>query len=279
MMRSAHAHDRLVAHERLTPRATVQTTPSLTSFLPYFTIVQVSSSCVHMPSPSSLSSSSSLPGFFVVCSLLLLLPRFGHAFLLAPPPPTTNTISISTRPSNALHARVGGGFGFGKRVKGAAEEDDPTTSKFFDETIYSPYAKRRPVPPYDSTPCACGSGESYANCCFPLHKGLAKAQTPEALLRSRYTAYLHGFPKYLLSSTHPSSEPMRPKREKAYLQLLDIACSEENLEQLQVGVQEAGETEREAFITFRVKRHVWMSERSKFLKGEDGGWLFLDEQV
>jgi uncharacterized protein YchJ len=72
---------------------------------------------------------------------------------------------------------------------------------------------------------------------------------------------------------------MRPKREKAYLQLLDIACSEENLEQLQVGVQEAGETEREAFITFRVKRHVWMSERSKFLKGEDGGWLFLDEQV
>jgi len=174
---------------------------------------------------------------------------------------------------------VGGGFGFGKPVKGAPAEDDPTTSKFFDETIYSPYAKRRPVPPYDSTPCGCGSGESYALCCYPLHKGLAKAQTPEALLRSRYTAYLHGFPKYLLSSTHPSSEPMRPKREKAYLQLLDIACSEENLKQLQVGVQEAGETEGEAFITFRVKRHVWMGERSKFLKGEDGGWLFLDEQV
>jgi len=174
---------------------------------------------------------------------------------------------------------VGGGFGFGKRVNVAGAEDEPTTSKFFDETIFSPYSKRRPVPPYDSTPCACDSGESYANCCFPLHKGLVKAQTPEALLRSRYTAYLHGFPKYLLSSTHPSSEPMRPKREKAYLQLLNIACSEENLKQLQVGVQEAGGTEGEAFITFRVKRHVWMSERSKFLKGEDGGWLFLDEQV
>ena len=106
----------------------------------------------------------------------------------------------------------------------------------------------------------------------------------------------------MLQSTHPSSEPMRPKvcsrhsssyslnplthsptppqRAKAYLQLLDIACSEENLKQLQIGEQEKGEEgDDEAFITFRVKRHVWMSERSKFLKGEDGAWLFLDEQV
>lgn len=216
---------------------------------------------------------------FVVISLLFI-PR-GDAFKLASPsPPSTSTISTSCTSNGmsttALQARVGGGFGFSKKNKGApgGEED-----KFFDETIYSPYASRRPQPPYDSTPCACGSGESYANCCFPLHKGLAKASSPEALLRSRYTAYLHGFPKYLLTSTHPSSEPMRPKREKAYLQLLEVACSEENLKQLQVGVQEAGETEGEAFITFRVKRHVWMSERSKFLKGEDGGWLFLDEEV
>ncbi len=64
--------------------------------------------------------------------------------------------------------------------------------------------------------------------------------------------------------------------------MLDIACSEENLKQLQIGEQEKGgegKEEEEAFITFRVKRHVWMSERSKFVKGEDGIWLFLDEQV
>lgn len=45
-----------------------------------------------------------------------------------------------------------------------------------------------------------------------------------------------------------------------------------------MGVQEAGEDENEAFITFRVKRHVWMSERSRFLK-EGDGWFFFDEQV
>lgn len=97
--------------------------------------------------------------------------------------------------------------------------------------------------------------------------------------KTRYTAYYHGFPEYLLRSTHPTSAPRRKKsREKAYLELLEIACSEENLKQLQVGAQEAGEDENEAFITFRVKRHVWMSERSRFLK-EGDGWLFFDEQV
>ena len=70
----------------------------------------------------------------------------------------------------------------------------------------------------------------------------------------------------------------RKAREKAYLQLLEIACSEENLKQLQIGEQEAGEDENEAFITFRVKRHVWMSERSRFLREEDR-WLFYDDQV
>lgn len=69
------------------------------------------------------------------------------------------------------------------------------------------------------------------------------------------------------------------KKQKAYLNLLEIACSEENLKQLQIGVQEEGEDENEAFITFRVKRHVWMSERSKFIRDPEKGWLFFDEQV
>lgn len=90
---------------------------------------------------------------------------------------------------------------------------------------------------------------------------------------------MHGFPEYLFKTTHPTSAPRRKKsREKAYLELLEIACSEETLRQLQVGEQEEGEGDNEAFITFRVKRHVWMSERSRFLK-EGDGWLFFDEQV
>jgi len=208
---------------------------------------------------------------------VLILARTLYAFV-SPTVPSRRSVEslVAHRVVPVLLARVGGGFGFGKKKTLASEVDD---LKYFEGTIYSPYPGRRPLPPFESTPCACGSDKSYGQCCFPLHKGEDRASTPEALLRSRYSAYVHGFPRYLLATTHPSSAPMRPKRLKAYLELLEIACSEENLKQLQIGVQEAGATEEEVFITFRVKRHVWMSERSKFLRGEDGGWLFLDEQV
>lgn len=38
--------------------------------------------------------------------------------------------------------------------------------------------------------CPCGSGKSYKDCCGPILSGAAKAQTAEALMRARYTAYV-----------------------------------------------------------------------------------------
>lgn len=37
--------------------------------------------------------------------------------------------------------------------------------------------------------CPCGSQKSFSDCCEPYLNGTAKAQTPEKLMRSRYTAY------------------------------------------------------------------------------------------
>lgn len=37
--------------------------------------------------------------------------------------------------------------------------------------------------------CPCGSGKNYSECCEPIIKRTAKAETPEALMRSRYSAY------------------------------------------------------------------------------------------
>ncbi len=39
------------------------------------------------------------------------------------------------------------------------------------------------------TDCPCGSGQSYSACCQPLITGAAIASTPEALMRSRYSAF------------------------------------------------------------------------------------------
>ncbi len=41
-----------------------------------------------------------------------------------------------------------------------------------------------------SSNCYCGSKQSYSNCCKPYHDKKAHADTPEKLMRSRYSAYV-----------------------------------------------------------------------------------------
>ena len=54
--------------------------------------------------------------------------------------------------------------------------------------------------------CPCGSGKAYADCCGPLHDG-TPAPTAEALMRSRYCAFVLGNAPYLLSSWHSRTRP------------------------------------------------------------------------
>jgi SEC-C motif-containing protein len=63
-------------------------------------------------------------------------------------------------------------------------------------------------------PCPCRSGEDdplpYSACCQVWHRGLDEgvhAPTPEALMRSRYSAYSIGLIHYLLATWHPSTAP------------------------------------------------------------------------
>ena len=56
--------------------------------------------------------------------------------------------------------------------------------------------------------CYCDSTKSYSICCQPLHQGLAAA-TAEALMRSRYSAYVLGLEDYLLHTWHPDTRPAK----------------------------------------------------------------------
>jgi len=56
----------------------------------------------------------------------------------------------------------------------------------------------------DAKPCPCGSGREFAACCEPYIRGDAPAPGPEALMRSRYTAYTLQEMPYLLETLHPS---------------------------------------------------------------------------
>jgi len=54
--------------------------------------------------------------------------------------------------------------------------------------------------------CPCGSGRAYANCCGPCHGGTPAANA-EALMRSRYSAYVLGLEDYLRATWHPDTCP------------------------------------------------------------------------
>lgn len=51
--------------------------------------------------------------------------------------------------------------------------------------------------------CPCGSGLAYAECCEPIIKGVRPAETAEALMRSRYSAYVKVETDYIYETTHP----------------------------------------------------------------------------
>ena len=55
-------------------------------------------------------------------------------------------------------------------------------------------------------PCPCGRALAGA-CCLPLLTGVRQADTPEDLMRSRYSAFVLGDADYLWRTWHPRTRP------------------------------------------------------------------------
>jgi len=50
--------------------------------------------------------------------------------------------------------------------------------------------------------CPCGTGLAYTDCCEPIIKGQRPAETAEALMRARYSAYVKVETDFIFESTH-----------------------------------------------------------------------------
>lgn len=57
--------------------------------------------------------------------------------------------------------------------------------------------------------CPCGSGLKFKKCCGPALEGAAWPETPEALMRSRYCAYVTGNTAHLHRTTHPENDQVQ----------------------------------------------------------------------
>ncbi|MFJ8084445.1 YchJ family protein [Streptomyces sp. NPDC096205] len=114
--------------------------------------------------------------------------------------------------------------------------------------------------------CPCGLPESYDACCGRFHSGAAAAPTAEALMRSRYSAFVRQDAGYLLRTWHPRTRPARLD--------LDPAMRWTGLEILEASAGSAFHTT--GTVTFRASyRGGSLHERSRFER-VDGAWVYVD---
>jgi len=110
-----------------------------------------------------------------------------HVATAAPAGAAAATTVPATRRRTPAPPRAGGfgkGGGSSKRAKSLKETGRRLREQVTGKTVESKAEAR---------PCPCGSGLAGGECCLPLIRGrVASAPTPDALMRSRYTAFQMG---------------------------------------------------------------------------------------
>jgi len=122
--------------------------------------------------------------------------------------------------------------------------------------------------------CPCGSARPYAHCCGRWHAGATRLQAPtaEALMRSRYAAFVLGLRDYLLGTWHPSTRPAT------------LEPSEPGLRWLGLDVKRHEQQDADhATVEFVARSKLGgrahrLHERSRFVR-EHGRWYYVDGDI
>ncbi|MGB7501547.1 MAG: YchJ family metal-binding protein [Azonexus sp.] len=114
-----------------------------------------------------------------------------------------------------------------------------------------------------------GSGRVYAACCGRLHSGAENAASAEALMRSRYSAYVLRLADYLLATWHPDTRPSE----------LDLTADDTKWLGLEVKkhvLQDDTHATVEFVARYRIAGKGYrLHELSRFVR-EDGRWYYVD---
>ena len=121
--------------------------------------------------------------------------------------------------------------------------------------------------------CPCGSTKEYRHCCEPIHIDHRAAQTPEQLMRSRYTAHVMGLVNFVIDTYHPSclAGEQREQIEESV---------ESEWSHLEVVSTELGKDKDEGYVTFKAYfqdngNTLCLEEKSRFIR-ENQFWYYID---
>jgi SEC-C motif domain protein len=183
-------------------------------------------------------------------------------------------------PKNPPRGGSGSGFGAPKPPEKSLEE------------VVAAWPSRLPA---DATVCCpCGSGDAYADCCQPYHKGEKTVESPERCLRTRYSAFAYRLPLYIIDSTDKTNRDYQKDKIKwAKFLNREQMFDSFRFDGLEVGELEAGANDDEQFLSLRVTlmpiddatklqaqpEPLVFNERSKFLRNKKGTWLYAAGDV
>ena len=123
------------------------------------------------------------------------------------------------------------------------------------------------------SPCPCGTGKSFDECCAPYLAGTSHAPTAETLMRSRYTAYTRNDMKYLARTWDTTTRPAS-LHEEAGLEWLSLTILHTH-----AGQPEDKEGSVEFDACYRAGDSKGnLHEISRFRK-IGGEWFYLDGEV
>lgn len=121
--------------------------------------------------------------------------------------------------------------------------------------------------------CPCNSGQTYFHCCKPLLAGDKRAETAEALMRSRYSAYALNDVNYLLETWHPSTRPAEVSPDTT-LKWQDL-----NIVRVEAGGkdEDLGIVEFKARYLLKEKSRI-LHEISRFTR-ENDQWFYINGDI
>lgn len=113
---------------------------------------------------------------------------------------------------------------------------------------------------------------AYSDCCEPFHLGNKLPETPEQLMRSRYSAYYLGLGQYIFDTHHmdyrggTSVEEFTQSAKSTHWCGLEVVRAEQD--------GDKGLVEFKAYFLDKDKLHC-LHEASNFVR-ENGRWLYTD---
>ncbi|MBO1925138.1 YchJ family protein [Thiomicrorhabdus sp. 6S3-12] len=136
----------------------------------------------------------------------------------------------------------------------------------------------------DQELCPCGSGKAYRECCGVFHSGLAMPETAEALMRSRYSAFVTRNEEYLLATWDESTRPEKVDFEQ------DLQWTQLNIN----GRKKGRKRDQEGWVTFvahyrlqaqnsllnpQPPQEGTLHETSYFTRDQSGHWRYVDGEI